>query len=204
MGGGPQAMNINQDLLRPVLQNATVLLLFVLPAMTMRTYAEERRSGTMELLLTSPLSDLQIIMGKFIGALTLYSVMLAVTLVHVAILFIYGNPEWKPIATSYVGLLLMGGSFLAVGLFISTLTTNQIVAYIVTFSVFLMLWIISWIGSFSSGWFTEVTRYLSIIEHFDDFSKGIVDTSHIIYYLSLITLGLFLTAKSVDTERWRG
>jgi ABC-2 type transport system permease protein len=204
MMGGQQAMNINQDLLRPVLQNATVLLLFVLPAMTMRTYAEERRSGTIELLLTSPLSDLQIIMGKFLGALTLYGVMLAVTLVHVGILFVYGNPEWKPIATSYLGLLLLGGSFLAVGLFISTLTTNQIVAYIVTFSVFLMLWIISWIGSFSSGWFTEVTRYLSVIEHFDDFSKGIVDTTHIVYYLSLITLGLFLTAKSVDTERWRG
>jgi ABC-2 type transport system permease protein len=204
MAGGQQAMNINQDLLRPVLQNATVLLLFVLPAMTMRTYAEERRSGTIELLLTSPLSDLQIIMGKFLGALTLYSVMLAVTLIHVAILFVYGNPEWKPIVTSYVGLLLLGGSFLAVGLFISTLTTNQIVAYIVTFSVFLMLWIISWMGSFSSGWLTETTRYLSVIEHFDDFSKGIVDTTHIVYYLSLITLGLFLTAKSVDTERWRG
>ena len=83
-------------------------------------------------------------------------------------------------------------------------TTNQIVAYITTFSVFLFLWVISWLGSFSTGWFTDVTAYLSIIEHFDDFSKGVVDTTHVIYYLSLITFGLFLTAKSVDTERWRG
>ncbi len=202
--GGPQVLNINQDMLRPVLQNVTVLLLFVLPAMTMRTYSEERRSGTIELLLTSPLSDFQIIMGKFLGALGLYSVMIGVTLIHILVLFIYGSPEWKPIVTSYLGLLLLGGSFLSVGLFISTLTTNQIVAYISTFSVFLLLWVVSWIGSFTTGLLTDVTAYLSITEHFDDFSKGIIDTTHVIYYLSLISFGLFLTARSVDTERWRG
>jgi len=204
MGGGQQAMNVNQQMLRPVLQNVTVLLLFVLPAITMRTYAEERRSGTIELLLTSPVSDVQIVLGKFLGALALYAVMLSVTLVHNGVLFLYGHPEWKPILTSYFGLLLLGGSFLSVGLFISTLTTNQIVAYIATFSTFLLLWVISWIGSFSTGMFTDVTAYLSIIEHFDDFTKGVIDTTHIIYYLSLITFGLFLTARSVDTERWRG
>jgi ABC-2 type transport system permease protein len=204
MGANQQAMNVNQQMLRPVLQNVTVLLLFVMPAITMRSYAEERRSGTIELLLTSPLSDFQIIMGKFLGALALYAVMLSITLVHNGVLFLYGSPEWKPILTSYVGLLLLGGSFLSIGLFISTLTTNQIVAYIVTFSTFLMLWVISWIGSFSSGMFTDITAYLSVIEHFDDFTKGVIDTTHVIYYLSLITFGLFLTAKSVDTERWRG
>jgi ABC-2 type transport system permease protein len=202
--GGQQPMNVNQQMLRPVLQNVTVLLLFVLPAITMRSYAEERRSGTIELLLTSPLSDFQIIMGKFLGALTLYAVMIAITLVHNGVLFIYGSPEWKPILTSYFGLLLLGGSFISIGLLISTLTTNQIVAYIVTFSTFLLLWVIPWIGSFSSGLFTDVTAYLSVIEHFDDFTKGVIDTTHVIYYLSLITFGLFLTAKSVDTERWRG
>jgi ABC-2 type transport system permease protein len=201
---GQQALNINQDMLRPVMQNVTILLLFVLPAMTMRTYSEEKRSGTIELLLTSPVTDWEIILGKFIGALALYGVMLAVTLIHMAVLFVYGQPEWKPIATTYLGLFLLGGSFLSVGLFISTLTTNQIVAYISTFSVFLFLWVISWLGSFSTGFWTDVTAYLSIIEHFDDFSKGVIDTTHVLYYLSLITLGLFLTAKSVDTERWRG
>jgi ABC-2 type transport system permease protein len=201
---GQQSLNINQDMLRPVLQNVTILLLFLLPAMTMRTYSEERRSGTIELLLTSPVTDWQIILGKFVGALALYAVMLAVTLVHMAVLFIYGSPEIKPILTAYLGLLLLGGSFLSVGLFISTLTTNQIVAYVSTFAVFLMLWVISWLGSFSTGWLTDLTTYLSIIEHFDDFSKGVIDTTHVIYYLSLITFGLFLTAKSVDTERWRG
>jgi ABC-2 type transport system permease protein len=201
---GQQPPNINQDLLRPAIQNVLILLLFVLPAMTMRAYAEERRSGTIELLLTSPLTDLQIVFGKFLGALGLYASMLAVTLPHIALLFVYGNPEWKPVVTTYLGLLLLGGGFIAIGLFISTLTTNQIIAYIGSFAALLFLWIISWIGSFSTGTFTDVTAYLSIIDHFDDFSKGVVDTSHIIYYLSLITFGLFMTAKSVDTERWRG
>jgi ABC-2 type transport system permease protein len=202
--GPQQVLNINQDMIRPVLQNATVLLLFVLPALTMRTYAEERRSGTIELLLTSPLTDMEIVLGKFLGALGLYGVMLLVTVVDIGVLFVFGNPEVKPLLTSYLGLFLLGGSFLAIGLFISTLTSNQIVAYIVTFSVFLLLWIISWIGSFSSGFVAELTSYLSVIEHFDDFAKGVIDTTHLIYYLSLITFGLFMTAKSVDTERWRG
>ncbi len=141
MAGGQQAMNINQDLLRPVLQNATVLLLFVLPAMTMRTYAEERRSGTIELLLTSPLSDLQIIMGKFLGALTLYGVMLAVTLIHVGILFVYGNPEWKPIVTSYVGLLLLGIGGLGAAWNANFLTTTWAIAsYVVLAIVLVGMW----------------------------------------------------------------
>mgnify|MGYP001328644741 CR=1 FL=1 len=202
---GPQSMNVNGQMGRPLLQNVTVLLLFVLPAISMRTYSEEKRSGTAELLLTSPLTDLQIIMGKYIGALTLYATMLAVTLIHIAVLFIYGNPEWKPLATAYLGLLLLGGAFLSVGLFISTLTKNQVVAYTVTFAVFLMLWVISWVGSVSAGgWLADVSSYLSIIDHFDDFSKGVIDTTHLIYYVSFIAFGLYLTAKSVDTERWSG
>ena len=202
--GGPQSMNVNQQLIRPLLQNVTIMMLFVLPMVTMRTYAEEKRSGTIELLLTSPLSDLQIIMGKFLGAMGLYAVMLLVTVPHIALLFIYGNPEWKPILTAYLGLLLLGGCFLSLGLLISSLTKNQIVAGMVTFAVFLLLWIITWIGSFSGPTVDQLTQYLSIIDHLDDFSKGVLDTKHLIYYVSFITFGLFLTAKSVDSERWRG
>ena len=202
--GGPQSMNVNQQLIRPLLQNVTIMMLFVLPMVTMRTYSEEKRSGTIELLLTSPLSDLQIIMGKFLGAMGLYAVMLLVTVPHIALLFIYGNPEWKPILTAYLGLLLLGGCFISLGLLISSLTKNQIVAGMVTFAVFLMLWIITWIGSFSGPTVDQLTKYLSIIDHLDDFSKGVIDTTHLAYYLSFITFGLFLTAKSVDSERWRG
>jgi ABC-2 type transport system permease protein len=201
---GPQSMNVNQQLIRPLVQNVTILVLFLMPMVTMRTYSEEKRSGTIELLLTSPLSDFQIIMGKFLGALGLYLIMLAVTLIHIAILFIYGRPEWKPIVTAYLGLVLLGGCFISLGLFISSLTKNQIVAGMVTFAVFLFLWIITWIGSFSGPTIDKLTTYLSIIDHLDDFGKGVIDTTHVIYYLSFITFGLFLTAKSVDSERWRG
>jgi len=171
---------------------------------TMRTYSEEKRSGTIELLLTSPVTDFQIIMGKFLGAMALYGCMLAVTLIHIGLLFVYGRPEWKPIVTTYLGLLLFGGCFVSLGLFISSLTKNQIVAGMVTFAVFLLLWIITWIGSFSGPTVDKVTQYISILDHLDDFGKGVLDTTHIIYYVSFITFGLFLTAKSVDSERWRG
>ncbi len=204
MGMGPVTLHVNQQMIRPLLLNATVVLLFVLPMITMRTYAEEKRSGTIELLLTSPLTDLQIILGKFFGAMTLYATMLGVTLVYVAGLFFFGTPEWKPIVTAYLGLLLLGGCFVSIGLLISSLTKNQIVAGMVTFGVFLLLWVIDWIGSFAGPAVEPVVQYLSITQHFDDFAKGVIDTKHVIYYLSFMTFGLFLTAKSVDSERWRG
>ena len=202
--GGPQSMNVNQQLIRPLLMNASVVVLFVLPMITMRTYAEEKRSGTIELLLTSPLTDFQIIMGKFLGAMALYAAMLAVTLIHVGVLFVFGNPEWRPVVTGYVGLLLMGGCFISVGLLISSLTRNQIVAGMATFAVFLLLWVINWIGTFTVPTTQEVLNYLSITDHFDDFTRGVLDTKHLVYYVSFIAFGLFLTARSVDSERWRG
>ena len=201
--GGP-AQNVNEQMIRPLFLNASVILLFVLPMITMRTYSEEKRSGTIELLLTSPLTDFQIIMGKFLGAMGLYASMLGITLIHMALLFWVSQPEWMPILTSYLGLLLMGGCFMAVGLLISSLTKNQIVAGMMTFAVFLLLWVINWVGSFSGPRTAAILDYLSITNHLDDFTRGILDTKHLIYYVSFIAFGLFLTARSVDTERWRG
>ncbi len=203
-GQGPQAMNVNQYMIRPLLQNTSVIILFVLPMITMRTYAEEKRSGTIELLLTSPVTDLQIIVGKFLGAMALYTAMLLVTAVYMGLLYRFGDPEVGPIASGYLGLLLLGGCFIAVGLLVSSMTKNQIVAGMATFGTFLMLWVVSWIGDSAGPTMRTVLSYLSITDHFDDFSKGIIDTKHIVYYLSFITLGLFLTAKAVDSERWRG
>ena len=201
--GGP-SQNVNEQMIRPLFLNASVILLFILPMITMRTYAEEKRSGTIELLLTSPLTDFQIIMGKFLGALALYASALAVTLLHLGVLFAFGAPEWIPIVTSYLGLLLMGGCFIAVGLLISSFTRNQIVAGMITFAVFLLLWVINWASSFVGPKTQAVLDFLSITSHLDDFTRGIVDTKHLIYYVSFIAFGLFLTARSVDTERWRG
>jgi ABC-2 type transport system permease protein len=202
--GGGGGANVNQMMVRGLFQNTAVIILFVMPMVTMRTYSEEKRSGTIELLLTSPVTDLQIIVGKFIGALGLYVAMLAVTMLYMAILFRIGNPEWRPIAAGYLGLLLMGGCFLAAGLFISSLTKNQIVAGFMTFATFLLLWIINWFGESAGPTARDLVNYLSITEHLEDFTRGIIDTKHVVYYLSFITFGLFLTAKSVDSERWRG
>ena len=201
---GPQNMNVNQQMIRPLLLNMTVVFLFLLPLVTMRTYAEERRSGTIELLLTSPLTDLQIVLGKFLGAMVLYSAMLAVTMIHFGLLFKFGNPDWKPLAVAYLGLFLFGGCFVSVGLFISSLTKNQIVAGAATFGVFLLLWVVDWIGQSLGPTGESLTKYLSMTEHLDDFVKGVIDTKHLVYYVSFITFGLFLTMRSVDAERWRG
>jgi len=201
---GQGQINVNSMAIRPLLQNVSVVALFVLPLITMRTYSEEKRSGTIELLLTSPLTDLQIVLGKFLGAVALFGLMLAVTWIHIGILFVYGNPEWKPIIAGYLGLLLMGASFISIGLLISSLTKNQIVAGMVTFAVLLLLWTVNWMSESSGPTMQKVLSALSITDRFDDFSKGIIAVSHVVYYLSFITFGLFLTAKSVDSERWRG
>ena len=202
MGGAP--VNVNQGMIRGVLGNASVLILFLLPMITMRTYAEEKRSGTIELLLTSPVTDMEIVAGKFLGAMGFYGALLAVTLLDIGLVFIFGNPEWKPVLAGYLGLFLMGGCFIAIGLVVSSTTKNQVVAGAATFVVALLLWIISWLGSSFGPNTAAVLSYLSITEHFDDFSKGVIDTKHVIYYASVIAFGLFLTVKSVDTERWRG
>ncbi len=204
MGGAPSNQNVNMDMIRPLLQNASVIILFLVPMVTMRTYSEEKRSGTIELLLTSPITDLDIVLGKFFGAIGLYLGLLAVTAVYVGMLFLYSRPEITPLISGYLGLLLLGGCFVAIGLFVSSLTKNQMVAGVGTFVVLLLLWIINWMADSAGPWLGEIMRYLSITEHFDDFGKGVIDTKHLVFYLSVIVFGLFLTLKSVDSERWRG
>ena len=203
-GGQGQPINVNMMLIRPLLSNASVLVLFLLPMITMRTYSEEKRSGTIELLLTSPLTDLEIILGKFVGALGLYAAMLLVTVPYVGILFYYGNPEFRPLISGYLGLFLLGACFIAMGLFISSTTKNQMVAGAATFIVFLFFWIINWFSDSAGPTLGPILSYLSITEHFDDFGKGVIDTKHVVFYLSFVAFGLFLSLKSVDSERWRG
>src|SRR5690606_22364754 len=148
--------------------------------------------------------DWEIVLGKYAGALSLYIVMLGVSALNFVWLFAYGNPEVAPILAGYLGLLLMGGSFIAIGLFISNLTRNQLVAAALTFSVLLMLLLINWVGDSSGPVVRAIVTGLSVFQHFEDFSRGIIDTQHVIYYLSFIGFGLFLAARSVDADRWRG
>ena len=203
-GGAAPNLNVNQHLIRGVLANASVLVLFILPMVTMRAYAEEKRSGTVELLLTSPLTDFEIIFGKFVGAVCLYVALVAVTLVHISLLFSYGQPEWRPLIAGYMGLILQGSGFIAAGLFFSSTSKNQMTAGVATFVVLLTFWIVGWFADSAGPFWSAILSYLSITQHFDDFAKGVIDTKHVIFYLSFIAFWLFLTVKSLDTERWRG
>jgi ABC-2 type transport system permease protein len=201
-GMAPPA-NLNDFIVRPLLMNVSVIVLFLMPMVTMRLFAEEKRSGTIELLLTSPLRDIEIILGKWLAAMILYLCLLGISVLDVVYLFVYGKPDWKAMLVGYFGLILLGAAFLGLGSFISTLTKNQIVAASLTFGVFLMLWVLDWVTSYSTGTVGKVVSYLSITTHFEPFAKGVLDLKDAVYYLSVIFLGIFLTARSMESLRWR-
>ena len=205
MGGmGMPNMSINDYVIRPLFQGVlTIVLLLVIPLITMRLYAEEKRSGTIELLLTSPVTDFQIIAGKFLGALMLFGTMIVITFAYVGTLFIYGNPSAKPLIAQAVGLFLFGASLLALGMWISTFTKNQIIAAVVSFAAFLLIYVLNWVTAYSSGTVGKVLSYMALTTHFEGFAKGVVDLKDLVYYLSVIALGIFLTARSVEALKGR-
>jgi ABC-2 type transport system permease protein len=203
MGGGGGAMSVNEFVIAPLLGNASVVGLFLIPLISMRLFAEEKRTGTIELLLTSPVRDWEIIIGKWLGAMTMYLCVLAIAALNVALLFAYGKPDWRPILTGFLGLILQGGCVLAIGTFISTTTRNQIIAGAATFSICLLLWVLSWVSSYNDAGWAQAVAYCSILTHFEPFSKGIIDTKDVVFYLSAIFLGLFMTARSLESLRWR-
>jgi ABC-2 type transport system permease protein len=203
MMGRSFPMDINELIIRPLLSNASVIALFLIPMITMRLFAEEKRSGTIELLMTSPVTDLQIIFGKFLGALILYCCIVGVTALNFIFLFIYGNPDTKPLLVGLLGLLLQGAAMIALGTFISTTTRNQIVAGGATFAICLLLWVMDWLSAFETATWAKVLSYLSIIQHFEPFTKGVLDSKDVVFFLSLTFFGLFLTARSMESLRWR-
>ncbi|HOK46305.1 MAG TPA: ABC transporter permease [Bryobacteraceae bacterium] len=201
MGGMP--MDMNEWIVRPLLMNVSVIGLFIIPMITMRLFAEEKRTGTIELLMTSPVRDYELIMAKWLSAVTLYAAILAISAVNLTYLFVYGEPDWKPILVGYLGLLLQGGCLLAIGTFVSTLTRNQIIAVGGTFAICMVLWVIDWVTAYDSSTWAEVLRYLSVVTHFEPFAKGVLDTKDVVFYVSMIFFGLFLTARSMESLRWR-
>jgi ABC-2 type transport system permease protein len=201
--GGGQPMNINDQIITPLLSFGSTITLFLVPMITMRLFAEEKKSGTMELLLTSPVTDNQIILGKWLGSMMLYLCILAMSMLNIALLFAWGKPDIRPVLVAYLGLLLQGGCLLAIGGFISTLTKNQIIAGGVTFFVCLLLWLLNWATSFDTTGWASVVNYLSIVTHFDNFSKGLIEMKDIVFYVSMIFFALFLTSRSMESLRWR-
>ena len=197
-------LNVTDSVLRPLFSNVSVILLLLMPLITMRLFAEERRSGTIELLLTYPVRDGAVLIGKYLAALAVYVIMLALTLLYPAIVFYFVRLEWGPLLTGYLGLLLMGATFLAVGIFASSLTENQIVASVTTFGVLLILWVIGWSAEYVGGAWGRVLSHLSLLDHFDTFARGVLDTKDVIYYVDVTIVALFLTLRSLEARRWKG
>jgi ABC-2 type transport system permease protein len=203
-GGGPK-LSINEWMIRPVLHNMAVVALFVAPMLTMRLFAEEKRQGTIELLATSPITDLQIVLGKFLAAVGLYALMIVTGLVNLVPIWHYASsaPEWKPVLTGALALLLVGSCFISLGLFVSTLTRNQIVAGTLTFGLLLGLWILGWMDDPSAGPVAQAVAKLGLLTHLESLMKGVIDLKDVVFYLSFITFGLFLAHQSVESQRWR-
>lgn len=222
-------LNVNDMVIRPLFGSMGVIFLLMIPVITMRLLAEERRTGTAELLFTCPVTTGQVILGKYLGAAVLLVVMLGVTLSYpLLIMATSARPDMKPTLVGYFGVLLMGLAFLAIGLLVSAMTENQIIAAVGAFGALLMLWAVSWIadsvtmtlaGLMNSATFGlweklnlglggptlgDLLNKISITEHFQDFRKGLLDTEHVVFYLSVVFFSLFLTQRVVESRRWRG
>jgi len=189
--------------LRGLVQNVSVLYLFIVPAISMRLLAEEQRTGTVELLLTNPVQEWEIVTGKFLASVMLVLVMLGLTLLFPLFLFIYGNPDRGPIITGYVGIFLQAAAFLSIGLWASSLTQNQIVAAIVSFALLLILWLSENLGQFLGGTIGSIISYTSVITHFQSFPQGVIQSNDVIYYLSLVLAGIVLSTLSLQSRRYR-
>ncbi len=196
-------INLNQMVIEPLLHNLSIVLVILVPAITMRSFAEEKRSGTYELLLTAPIRTGEIVAGKFMAAAAFMLIMIALAGLFPIILIIFGNPEIGVMASGYLGLAFISISFISVGLFTSSLTQNQIIAAITCFGALLFLYVISWPAEAGGSTLSGLLRYLSLPDHFAQMVTGIIDTRDIVYFLSLIFVALFLTQRSVESARWR-
>ena len=185
------------------LEPSFFVLILLAPAMTMRLLAEEQKLGTIELLLTSPVRDWEVVLGKYLASFTFFIGTLALTLYYVMLLYIYGNPDSGPVWSGYLGLILYGATALSIGLLASSLTNNQIVSLVVGFGILLLLGVIDQASGLMDGVPATILQEVGLRSHLDDFSRGVVDTWHVVYYIIVIVVVLFLTVRSVETRRWR-
>ncbi|MBI2907915.1 MAG: ABC transporter permease subunit [Chloroflexi bacterium] len=196
-------VNAQEATIRGFLFPGGFVMLLLAPILTMRLLAEEQKMGTLELLLTAPVRDAEVVLGKYVASILIYLAMIALTLYYPVLLFLFGDPDPGPIASGYLGLFLLGAAFIAVGILASSLSSNQIVAAVIGFGILILLWVINGAGGFLSGPPKAVVDYLALPAHFGDFAAGIIDTKNLIYYLSLTALFLFLAVRSLETRRWR-
>lgn len=198
-----EGFNINEYLLPDFFGNTSVILLLLCPALSMRLFAEDRKTRAYELLLSSPLSSTEIVLGKFLGSLGFLAVMMASTLHYVAILYWLGSPDAGVLMSSYGALFLMSAAFMAVGMFTSSFTTNQVVALVLSFGAVLGLWVLAWMDSFADQSFVKVITYISMLSHQNDLSKGLLHLKDLVYFGSFIGFFLFATQQRVEAFRWQ-
>lgn len=198
------ALNVTEFVVRPFFSIMSILLLIMLPMLTMRAFAEEKKSGTMELLLTFPVKDIEALLGKYFGCLGIYAVMLALTIPCILLLEWFGDPELGVIIAGYIGMLLVGSAFIALGLFMSSLSENQIVAAVLSFASLMVLYVIGFSAAYAGETVGNVMTYISITTHFETFAKGVIDTSDVNYYIIFTIFFLFLSMRSLESKRWRG
>lgn len=198
-----QLLNINETVIRPLFGTVSVILLLMIPLLTMRLFAEEKKSGTIELLLTFPVDDVDVVLGKYLACLTVALAMIALTFVYPAVVLVLGQPELAPIATGHLGLVLLATAAVSLGIFTSSLTENQIVAASMAFGMLFLFWLISYSVPLAPPLLGQLLAYLSINDHVASMSKGVIDTEDVVYYLGFTAMFLFLTLRSLEAKRWR-
>jgi ABC-2 type transport system permease protein len=197
-------VNLNEMVVKPLFDDMSIILLLIVPLLTMRLLAEEKKNGTIELLLTYPIQELAVVLGKYLATLLVIVILLALTAINIFMISRFGVVEWGPVLTGYGGLILLAAGFVSLGLFASALTQNQIIAAVLGFGALLMFWVIGWAGSVSGPGVGKVVHYLSLLEHLDPFTKGILDTRDIMYYLTFLVFFIFLTLRYLDSQKIRG
>lgn len=197
-------LNITETVIRPLFGNMSIIMLLMMPLLTMRLFSEEKKSGTIELLLTYPISDMEVIIGKFIACTTVFILMLSASITCPILVMVFGEPETGPIITGYLGLFLMGSAFISLGIFTSSITENQIVAATLSFGVLFLFWMMGYSVSFMGPTLGKIIMSISLIGHIEGFAKGVIDTTDIIYYLIFSSLFIFLTLRVLESKKWRG
>ncbi|MDX8410719.1 MAG: ABC transporter permease subunit [Mariprofundaceae bacterium] len=198
-----QLLNINETVVRPLFGSISIIMLLMTPLLTMRLFSEEKKTGTIELMLTFPVNDIDVILGKYLACFSVLLTMILLTATYPTLLVVLGEPEVKPILTGYLGLILMGAAFISLGIFTSSLTENQIVSASVSFGILFFFWFISYSVNLVSAGLGQILAYLSINDHIESLSKGVIDSEDVIYYLCFIAVFLFLTLRSLEANRWR-
>lgn len=197
-------LNITETVVRPLFGYISMIMLLMMPLLTMRLFAEEKKSGTIELLLTYPISDIEVILGKFFACFVVFLLMLLLTFTYPGLLIMLGEPEIGPTITGYIGLIFMGAAFISLGIFTSSLTENQIIAATLSFGSLLLFFMMGYSVSMMGPTLGNLMNYISMIQHLEGFAKGVVDTTDIIYYILFVTLFIFLTLRVLESKKWRG